>query len=54
MRKWVIQDWAGNFPYGKQEFDSFDDAWALIRETHPEEDWQEFYVVPKGSPPGAE
>jgi hypothetical protein len=51
VKKWIIQDWAGNFPYGQRTFDTFEDGWELIRTDHPdEEDWQEFYVVPKDSP----
>ncbi len=45
--KWIIKDWAGNKLYKEREFDTFDDAWDLIRADHPdEEEHQEFYVVP--------
>lgn len=43
--RWIIKDWAGNICFNGQEFDTFEDCWAFIRERFPddEEEWGEYF-----------
>ena len=48
VKKWIVQDWAGNRMYPDREFDGFEDGWEFVRTDHPDEkDWEDIYVVPK-------
>jgi len=51
--KWIIQDWAGNLPFGNQTFDDFEDAEAYLCEflddTY-ETDREEYYILEEKYP----
>jgi len=48
MEKYIIKDWANNVCYQGQEFSSFEEAWAFLREQFPNDydnELDEFEVV---------
>ncbi len=46
---WIIEDWACNRIRPDLTFETFDEGWAHIYETHPnEEDLGDYYVTEMG------
>lgn len=48
-KTWIVKDWAGNYPFGRRTFHSFEDAWGFIREfleneSEMEIDLDEYFV----------
>lgn len=48
MKKYIIEDWAGNRLFPAEEFETFEDGWDYIYEQFPDEDdLSDFYVQEK-------
>ena len=47
--KWIIMDWAYNWLFPRQEFESFEDGWDWIYENIEDEDnaYADLFVVSK-------
>jgi len=52
MRKFIIEDWAGNRMFPDEEFETYEEGWEFIYENIQEEyegdgTYDDVYVVPK-------
>jgi hypothetical protein len=42
----IIQDWAGNHLFQKEEFETFEDGWSFLLEQFPdEENFEDYFVI---------
>lgn len=47
MKKYIIEDWAGNHLFKNKEFDSYEDGFEFLREKFDETDLDDVFVIPK-------
>tara|TARA_R100001132_G_C3216409_1_gene56974 strand:- start:26 stop:223 length:198 start_codon:yes stop_codon:yes gene_type:complete len=47
-RRWKIEDWAGNCPFGDVDFKTFQEGWSFIHEKIEDDELlDEYFVVLK-------